>query len=258
MTAEIYALKYAEYVGTRGHYFYGTAGDPHETPWPIDYFVWLIRTGDGDIVVDVGYTAEVAAKRGRTHLRTPAAALAGLGVDAAAVPTVVLSHLHYDHVGDISPFSSARFVIQEREVAFWMGRYASRKEFKVVVEVSDLHDILQANYDGRLWFVDGDEEIADGVSVHLVGGHSAGLQAITVRTPTGPVVLAVDATHFYANIENDAPFTILHDLAGMYRAFDRLRALAGRHGTIVPGHDPEIMKRYPAVEGLEGVAVRIA
>lgn len=258
MTVRIYALKYAEYMGTRGHYFYGTAGDPHESPWPIDYFVWLIRTDDGDIVVDVGYTAETAARRGRTHLRSPASALAGLGIDAASVGLVILSHFHYDHVGDISPFGTARFVVQEREMAFWTGRYASRREFGVVVEVSDMHDLLQANYDRRLWFVDGDAEVAPGVGVHLVGGHSAGLQAVKVETASGPVVLAVDASHFYANLEGDAPFTVMHDLAGMYGAFDRLKELAGPGGVIVPGHDPEIMKRFPAVPGQEGVVVRIA
>jgi glyoxylase-like metal-dependent hydrolase (beta-lactamase superfamily II) len=108
-----------------------------------------------------------------------------------------------------------------------------------------------------LW-VDGDDEIAPGVSVHLVGGHSAGLQVVKVSTGRGPVVLAVDASHFYANIERDAPFAIMHDLAGMYGAFDRLRSLAGRSGVVVPGHDPEILRRHEPVKGLEGIVGRIA
>ncbi|MEZ5237326.1 MAG: hypothetical protein R2749_32220 [Acidimicrobiales bacterium] len=41
------------------------------TPWPIDYFVWLLRSTEGDIVVDVGFSAATARKRGRTHLRSP-------------------------------------------------------------------------------------------------------------------------------------------------------------------------------------------
>ncbi len=260
-TWQITALKYAEYVGTVGHYFYGSAADPHDAPWPIDYFVWLLRSDDGsepDIVIDTGYTAEVAAKRGRTHLRTPAEALDGVGCDAAAVQTVILSHLHYDHVGDISPFAAARFVVQDREMAFWTGRYASRKEFRSVMEVDDVVALVRANYDGRLLFVDGDDDVAPGVSVHHVGGHSAGLQAIRVATRQGPVVLATDAAHFYANLEGDVPFAILHDLAGMYGAFDRLRKLAGRTGIVVPGHDPRLFERFVPVAGREGVAVQIS
>jgi glyoxylase-like metal-dependent hydrolase (beta-lactamase superfamily II) len=255
---EVYVLKYGEYVGTRGGYFHGTAGDPHEAPVPIDYFVWLLRGPDGDVVVDVGFRMESGTKRGRTHLREPAEALTALGVDCSAVPLVVLSHFHYDHIGDLGPFPAARFVLQDREMAFWTGRYACRREFRHSVEVDDVVAVVRAGYKGRLRFVDGDAEVAPGVRVHLVGGHSAGLQAVTVDTERGLVVLAIDAAHFYENLEKDAPFAVLHDLAGMYGAFDRLHELAGRDGEIVPGHDPEVLRRYPAVPGLEGIAVRIA
>lgn len=258
MVHEIYAVKFAEHVGTKGGYFFAAPADAHDVPWPIDYFVWLLRSTEGDIVVDVGFSAATARKRGRTHLRSPGEALSLLGVDAATVPLVVLSHFHYDHVGDLGAFEAARFVVQDREMAFWTGRYASRAEFRHVVEVGDLHDLLQANYDGRLWFVDGDEEIAPGVEVCLIEGHTAGIQAVRVQSARGPVVLAIDASHFYANIDGDAPFGILHSLAGMYGGFDRLRRLAGRNGIIVPGHDPEIMQRFEPVDGLEGIAVRIA
>jgi glyoxylase-like metal-dependent hydrolase (beta-lactamase superfamily II) len=73
------------------------------------------------------------------------------------------------------------------------------------------------------------------------------------------VVLASDATHFYANIEQDRPYSIVADLAQMYGAFDLVRSLAESPAHVVPGHDPLIMERFPpAKEGLEGIAVRIA
>lgn len=256
---EVYAVKYAEHAASRREYYLHLHQDPHDAPVSIDYFVWLLRGPDGDVVVDTGFTAETGARRGRTFLRTPAEGLAELGVDSGSVPTVVLSHLHYDHVGDLSPFPLARFVLQERELAFWTGRYASRGELRRVVEVEDVVAVVRANYAGRIHFVDGDAELAPGLSVHVVGGHSPGLQVLAVQTGTGPVVLAIDAAHFYANLELDAPFATLHDLPGMYRAFDRLRELAGRDGVIVPGHDPEVLKRFPpAAPGLEGIAARIA
>jgi glyoxylase-like metal-dependent hydrolase (beta-lactamase superfamily II) len=257
-SVEIYAVKYGEYVGTRGHYFHGSAGDPHETPVPIDYFVWLIRGPEGDIVVDLGFRAASGTSRGRTHLRRPAEGLALLGVDCAAVPLVIVSHFHYDHIGDVSPFADARFVVQDREMAFWTGRYASRREFRHSAEVDDVVELVRVNYAGRLRFVEGDAGIVPGISVHLVGGHTAGLQVVKVETGDGVVVLAIDAAHFYANLDHDAPFAVMHDLAGMYGAFDRLKELAGRDGVILPGHDPEVLKRFPPVAGLEGIAARIA
>ena len=80
-----------------------------------------------------------------------------------------------------------------------------------------------------------------------------------MQTAGGAVVLASDATHFYANLQEDRPFAIVHSLPGMYDAFDRLRELAGGDDArIVPGHDPLVLERFaaPAPE-LEGRAVEI-
>jgi glyoxylase-like metal-dependent hydrolase (beta-lactamase superfamily II) len=92
-----------------------------------------------------------------------------------------------------------------------------------------------------------------------VGGHAAGLQVVRVHTAKGNIVLASDATHFYANIEEDRPFSVVTDLRQMYEAFDIVRTLADSPEHIVPGHDPKVMERYPpARAGLEGIAARIA
>ena len=71
---EVYAIKYARRDARRADHFVG--GDPHDAPMPMDYFVWLIRNAERTIVVDTGFTAEVAAKRKREYIRTPKAALA--------------------------------------------------------------------------------------------------------------------------------------------------------------------------------------
>ena len=119
--------------------------------------------------------------------------------------------------------------------------------------------LVRENFSGRLRFVAGSREIVPGVEVHRTGGHSAGLQVVRVKTTSGIVVLASDATHFYANIEEYRPYGIVSDLAQMYGAFDLVRSLADSPDLVVPGHDPLVLKRFPpAREGLEGVAVRIA
>jgi glyoxylase-like metal-dependent hydrolase (beta-lactamase superfamily II) len=92
-----------------------------------------------------------------------------------------------------------------------------------------------------------------------VGGHAVGLQIVRVKTEKGNVVLASDATHFYANIEEDRPFSVITDLRQMYGAFDLVRSLADSLEHIIPGHDPQVMQRFPpARAGLEDIAVRIA
>ncbi|MEV0083372.1 hypothetical protein [Saccharopolyspora sp. NPDC050642] len=75
------------------------------------------------------------------------------------------------------------------------------------------------------------------------------------RVHAGNVVLAADASHFCENVEQEKPYGVL---PSMYDAFDTLHALASGPELIVPGHDPQVLQRFPAVPGLEGLAVRIA
>ena len=254
---QVYAIKYATREASSGEHFYG--GDPHDAPMPMDYYVWAVVSPERTIVVDAGFTAEIAARRGRKHLRCPTEGLEALGIDCARVPYVILTHLHYDHVGNLDKFPEATFVVQEAEMAFWTGRYAGKEHFRNIVETDDVVYLVRENFEGRLRFVAGSEEVVPGIEVHWAGGHSSGLQVVRVKTARGFVVLASDATHFYANIEEDRPYSIVSELAQMYGAFDVVRSLADSPAHVVPGHDPLVMQRYPAAKkDLDEVAARIA
>ena len=254
----LFAIRYAERDGRRGEHFYGPAPRPDE-PMPMAYFVWLAVSDDTSVVIDAGFTEATAARRGRTWLASPTDTLAALGVDAASVPYLVLTHLHYDHTGNIGAFPAARFVIQEREMAFWTGRYACRGANPTLVEIDDISLLATINFDGRVHWVDGEAEVVPGITVHRVGGHTAGMQIVRVRTEQGFAVVASDASHFYANLDEDRPYAIVHTLPEMHLAFDTIRRLADDPSLIVAGHDPEVMARYPpASASLAGRAVRVA
>jgi glyoxylase-like metal-dependent hydrolase (beta-lactamase superfamily II) len=81
-----------------------------------------------------------------------------------------------------------------------------------------------------------------------VGGHTAGLQIVSVDTARGPVVLTSDASHFYRNIERRDPVQIITSLPQMLQGFDRIDALAGSGRLVVTGHDPEVARRFDEVE----------
>jgi hypothetical protein len=66
---ELYAIRYAMRDAQRRDHFIG--GDPHDAPMPMDYFVWVAKRKERTVVIDIGFTEEVAAKRGRTFLRCP-------------------------------------------------------------------------------------------------------------------------------------------------------------------------------------------
>lgn len=72
------------------------------------------------------------------------------------------------------------------------------------------------------------------------------------------MVLAADASHFYANMEQGRAFPIIHNLEDTLEGYATLRRLASRPENVIPGHDPLVLARYPAAAtGLEGVVVRL-
>jgi glyoxylase-like metal-dependent hydrolase (beta-lactamase superfamily II) len=253
---ELFAIRYATRDAQRREHFIG--GDPHEGPMPMDYFLWVAVHNDRAIVIDCGFTAEVAARRKRSFLRCPVETLRLLNVDPAKVRDVILTHLHYDHVGNFHRFPQARFHLQEPEIHYATGRYMRYPRLSHSFEVEDVCGIVRLNYAQRVVFYNGPAEFAPGIALHAAGGHSAGLQFVRVHTARGWVVIASDVTHFYENLESRRPFVTAFHVGQMLEGFDMLLAQAPTPGHIVPGHDPLVMKRYPAPNSeLQGIAVRL-
>lgn len=253
---ELFAVRYATREARRPDHFIG--GDPHDAPMPMDYFVWVARSPAQTFVIDIGFGAEMAAKRARRHLRQPKDGLALLGVDAAQVRDVVLTHFHYDHVGTLDDFPAARFHLQDAEMNFATGRHMCAGMFSHSYEVDEVTALVRLVHGHRVVFHDGDEELAPGLSVHHIGGHTAGLQCVRVRTARGWVVLASDASHYYEHMRSNRCFTIAFHLGQMVEGYRKMRELADSEDHIIPGHDPQVMRFYPPVRpDLEGIVARL-
>ncbi|MFI0452072.1 N-acyl homoserine lactonase family protein [Actinomadura sp. 6N118] len=242
----VYAICYGHRDARRGQHFHG-CDERWDEPHPTAYYVWLAVSDQHTVVIDTGISSDRAeGLPGLDYVASPVAMLEQMGFAAGSVDHVVLTHLHYDHTGTADAFKEARYVVQQAELDYWTGPWAKRIEReRWLVSDRDLDHLLKAR--DRLSLVDGDADVVPGLSVHLVGGHTAGMQIVRVRTASGHVVLASDASHFYENVEEDRPFAILHSMTGMYGAFDRIKELAD--GPIVPGHDPEVLRRFPCPLG---------
>ena len=253
----IHAIRYGHLERRSSENFLG--GDSHDVAMPLDYYVWVIKGEDGRaILVDTGFSKATGEKRGRQILRPVAEGLRALDVDPGTVEHVIITHMHYDYAGNLPLFPKATFHIQEREMSFCTGRCMCQDIFRHHFEAEDVVEMVRRLFIGRVAFCDGTQEIAPGLSVHLVGGHTDGHQVVRVHTARGWVVLAADALHFYANLERRIPFPAFYNLADMLAAFDELQRLAETPEHIVPGHDPEVMARYPASSpGMEGWIARL-
>lgn len=252
----VLAIKYAERnARTRAESF---LNDDHAAaPHGMDYFVWVLDNGSRQIVVDTGYDAAEAARRGRPVLRDPASSLSALSLDAETVDTVILTHLHYDHAGGLDRYPKATFHLQESEMAFATGPCMCDPELQAPFTVDHVCEMVRHVYSGRVKFHNGDAEVAPGVTLHRIGGHSAGLQAVRVMTATGPLCLASDAAHYYENFEAGLLFPIVYDKAVMLEGFKRIVDLGGSADRVIPGHDPLVRQRYPEF-GSSGFIWRLA
>ncbi|WP_193172187.1 N-acyl homoserine lactonase family protein [Nisaea nitritireducens] len=256
-TYEVYAVRYAHNAKRmRNENF--VFPDAHDVPMPLDYFVWVIRNEERTFVVDTGFGEVASLKRGSPLLRSPTEGLALLGIDAAEVEDVIITHMHYDHAGGIGEFPKATFHIQDSEMSFATGRCMCFEAVQKPFEVEDVVAMVRKVYGGQAKFHDGDAELAPGLSIHKIGGHSAGLMCVRVRTKRGWVVLASDCAHFYENVRERKPFVICYDLGSMMTGFNTMELLADSPDHIVPGHDPLVMDYYPAPSpDLEGAVVRL-
>lgn len=253
---EVYAIRFARHEPRRrSENFLG--GDPHDAPMPFNYFVFVIRGPDGAVIVDSGFDAEVARRRGREHLRCPGEALRLLGLSTDDVEHVVLTHLHYDHCGNQDLFRRSRFHLQAAEMAYATGPCMCHGVLRGGYDPEDIASTVRKLYAGQLDYHDGDGEIRPGITVHRVGGHTDGQQVVRVWTRKGWLVLASDAAHFFENFERNLPFPWVYHVGAALDGFRRLRRLASADALVIPGHDPEIMNRFPAVAGAEGVVVRL-
>ena len=125
-------------------------------------------------------------------------------------------------------------------------------------DVADILHMVRHVYAGRAVFHDGDVELVPGLNLHRVGGHSAGLQVLRVWTRRGWVVLASDASHLYAHFRETRVFPVVYNVGDMLEGYRLLYRLADSPSHIVPGHDPLVMKHYPALRPeLEGIIVRL-
>ncbi|MDG4674897.1 N-acyl homoserine lactonase family protein [Shinella sp. 838] len=243
---EVFAVKYADRnQRTRKDSF--LFDERHDVAHAMDYFMWVLRRNGRTILVDTGYDEEEGARRARPIRMNPVEALKPLGIAPEAVDTVIVTHLHYDHAGGLRLFPNATIHIQAAEMAYATGPCMCHGVLQAPFTAMHVCEAVQRLYSGRMIFHDGDGEVAEGVTVHRIGGHSRGLQAVRVQTEVGWLCLASDASHYYENFISGEPFPIVVDLQDMLDGFKLLRRLASAPALIVPGHDPLVRDYFPSI-----------
>ena len=164
--------------------------------WRLHVRAWLLRHPGGDILMDTGVGSTVAMD----WFPHPGRLLEGLaeaGTAAHHIETVVISHVHDDHVGGTVTaggepvFQNARHVIQRMDLdtARDAGTASDADE-----EDATIWETLLAPLDAAGMFdvVDGDIDLTDALALHLAPGHTPGHQVMRIVSEGARAVLSSD------------------------------------------------------------------
>ena len=244
---EIHAIKYARLMRRSPENFIG--GDAHDTEMPLNYYVWVISNTQRRIVVDTGFSEAMAKKRNRQIVRPVAEGVTALGLEPGKVSDVIITHMHYDHAGNIPLFANARYHLQDQEMEFATGRCMCHGMMRHGYEPDDISHLVRCVFDQRVQFHDGAGEVAPGIELHHIGGHTKGMQAVRVRTRRGWVVLASDAATSMRTWSRIVHFRFCITWATCWRATTRCagwRLRASNHSRARSAGNGALPPREPA------------
>lgn len=217
--------------------------DMHETiRYPVP--AYLIETASERILIDTGLNPAAIADPASYYERPDIFTVVSLEqeqsiaeqLDLGTLTKVVLTHLHWDHVGGLSLIpTSVPVVIQRTEWQAGHDDAAIRRNSFLTRDYADEgHEMT---------LVDGDHDLLGDGSIELLltPGHTPGHQSVRI----GDLVLGIDVVHFASGLD-DHRFPVFaddHELQG--RSADRLREMREAGSTIIPGHDPGLLRPGP-------------
>ncbi|HUB30936.1 MAG TPA: N-acyl homoserine lactonase family protein [Terracidiphilus sp.] len=246
----VYTIEAIRYATIQGFPVDGlVAGADPARKMDIAMIFWLVQGGGHNVLVDSGfYRPQLFQGWSIADYRKPTEALRAAGLAPADVTDIVISHMHWDHADGMDLFPKARIWIQRDEYTYYTGEAWHHADTHGGIEPDDVEALVKANIAGRVSFVEGDDqEILPGIRCYIGGKHTYQSQYATVHAKDGTVVLASDNVYLYENLDKHVPIAETLDAKSNLRAQDRMRTLASKPGFIIPGHDPAIFERFPAV-----------
>jgi N-acyl homoserine lactone hydrolase len=265
----IWVIEFARAVSPLGLLLHGQAGERE-----IPYCFTVLRSEDHTILVDSGYRhagrgRELADADGITIWRDPAGLVARAGVRPEDVDAILVTHAHFDHLGNVAAFPNATVHIQRREVEKWAWAVSLPRAMdwlKQGVSIDDLTTLLQLADDGRLRLADGQcEDAFPGITlVPDFDTHTYGHQHVVIRNEqSGVWVVPGDVMYLYANIEGtdgDGRYVPIGLAMGSQEncmmALDHLNQVTGGETSrILPGHEKLLWDRHRSRQFGDGLHV---
>jgi|SRR5580693_468314 N-acyl homoserine lactone hydrolase len=210
---------------------------------PVRYPVpaYVVETDTERILIDTGLNPASIADPATYYERPEIFAIFALEqeqsiaeqIDLDTITKVVLTHLHWDHVGGLKLIPrSVPVVIQRTE---WMAGHDSAAMQRNAFIPRDYID------EGReVILVDGDCDLLGEGSIELLHtpGHTPGHQSVRIEE----IVLGADVAHFASGLDDHRFPVFADDHAQQKSSAERLRAMRDTGLEVIPGHDPDVLR----------------
>ena len=202
----------------------------------IPVYAWLIKGGEKPFLVDTGCTYEDMKKHSTVyHIGgeegTPVEdALQEMGISVSDIETIILTHIHWDHILNAKKFPNAKFVVQEEELRF----------------ANNPHPLFAKGMYGKESFrglnletINGDTEIMPGIEAILTPGHTPGGQSVSITTEQGKMVI-VGYCSIDENFGEQGDMVVgMH--TNLFECYDSMVKIREIADTIIPLHSQRLM-----------------
>jgi glyoxylase-like metal-dependent hydrolase (beta-lactamase superfamily II) len=246
-------VSYDVYAVRFGHVSYPVAslvrGADKGRTIDIAFTIWVMRAPGRVVLLDAGFYRDkfLARWKPQDFVRPSDALRRGLGIEPDRVTDIVISHTHWDHAGGADLFPRATIWIQKDEYEYYIGPQGEVLHTGGV-DADDAKMFAAVRDAGRVRLIDGDaKEILPDIRVYTGGRHTYASQYIGVQTSAGTVVLASDNAYLYENLEKRLAIAQTLDAEANVRAQERMLGMAATPALVIPGHDPAVFERFPAV-----------
>ncbi len=222
---------------------------PPEEKSTMSWQAWLIRNDRRTILVDTGFGQESVARKWKlTYFQKVPELLAHLSIPPEDITDVVLTHLHWDHAGNMAPYNNATYWVQKSEMEWARKMVNEKRPRRGGVRLEDVRMLAALERAGRVRYVSGDWEIAPGVAVHEGGKHTGGTQWVHItRQPGEHIALASDNAYVYENIDRLVATGACISPKENVKALEMMVEKVPTRKFIIPGHNHMVMTRFPLV-----------
>ena len=253
-----YSIKLLEYGGIENYPKSGLVYGAHNQGTTyLPFFYILIQNKDHNILFDIGYRNDEKDGQkdwsklfGGTNIEAPAEVLNKVNLTPNDIDIVILSHLHFDHAGNIDRFPNAQFYVQKEELDGWVSSLSLPDKVRewvwLATDIDHINDLMEVAAEYRLTLIEEDNfEVVEGIKLHQAKGHTFGTQAATVETKKGTYALAQDVVYTYENAVDYKPLGLGLDNIEQLMSIHKVNQLVGGNvDFIIPGHDMAVFDKY--------------